>query len=115
MNRTGTGPAIGIKAATRHNAMAAGSNHLLKLHRLRGPRGRLGLEADHAVLDPRPRAGLLDLRPGPPAKAVGIAAQRVDRELLEMGTRARGDEQVEVGAPCSAQAGLTRRGGSRMT
>jgi len=35
MNRTGTGPAIGIKAATRHNAMAAGSNHLLKLHRSR--------------------------------------------------------------------------------
>src|SRR5439155_2676023 len=65
---------------------------LLELHRRRRPRRRLGLEADHAVLQPDPRARLLDLRPRPPTEALRVAPQRIDPDLLVVRGGARGDE-----------------------
>jgi predicted GNAT family acetyltransferase len=46
--------------------------HLLHLHGRLGPRRRLGLEQDRVVLEPEPRAALLDLggRPAPKADRI---------------------------------------------
>src|SRR5205085_6767801 len=69
---------------------------LLELHRPRRPGRRLRLEEDHAVLLPEPRAPLVDLRPRAPAEALGVAAQRVDPDLLLVRGRTGRQEEVEV-------------------
>ena len=85
--------------------------HLLELHGRRRPGRRLGLEQDHAVLHPEPRSPLLDLAARAPAEAVGVAAHRVDPELLLVRRRARGHEELEVVERRRAQPGLARRRG----
>src|SRR5262249_50383493 len=69
---------------------------LLELHRLGRPGGRLGLEEDHAVLDPQPRALVLDLAPRAPAKALGVARERIEPELLLVRGGACGHQEVEI-------------------
>src|SRR5438132_382406 len=81
---------------------------LLELHGRRRPRRRLGLEQDRAVVPPQPRAAVLDLHPRPPAEALGIAPEGVDSDLLAVGSRARGNEQVEVVLRRAAQARVAR-------
>src|SRR3954454_16013608 len=70
--------------------------HLLDLPRLRRPRRRLGLEPDDAALEPHPRAAVLDLGARAPAKAVGVALERVDAELLGMRGGADRNEELEI-------------------
>ena len=82
---------------------------LLQLHRARRPRRRLRLEQHDAVLDPDPRAPLVDLRRRAPAKAVGVARQRVDAELERVRGRARGHEHVEIAVARRPQPALARR------
>src|SRR5581483_9545065 len=82
---------------------------LLQLHGRRRPRGRLRLEGDRAVLDPDPRAALLDLRARAPAEALRIALERVDADLLAMRGRARRNEQLEVAQRRRTKTGVPRR------
>src|SRR4051794_38509723 len=50
---------------------------LLDLHRGGRPGGRLRLEEDDVVLEPEPRASLVDLRGGAPTECVGVVRHRV--------------------------------------
>src|SRR5580765_6589326 len=82
---------------------------LLELHGRRRPGGRLGLEADRAVLQPDPRAPVIDLHARSPAEALRVALERVDAELLAMRLGARRHEQLEVVGHCCPQSGLAGR------
>ena len=86
---------------------------LLQLHRVGRPRRRLGLEEDDAVLDPQPRALVLDLAARTPAEPVGVALHRVDADLLLVRGRAGGHEDVEVAQERGPQAGVARRAARR--
>ena len=88
-------PALRVARAAR---LRVGPD-LLQLHGRRRPRRRLGLEEDHAVLDPEPRAPLLDLGARAPAEAVRVPRERVDPDLLLVRRGAGRHEQVEVGEP----------------
>src|SRR3954468_18627602 len=84
---------------------------LLQLHGRGRPRRRLRLEQDPPLVDPEPRAAVLDLHPRPPAEALRVARERVDPELFAVGLCAGGDEQLEVflgGGAQSRLAGLGR-------
>ncbi len=85
--------------------------HLLELNRGGRPRRRLRLEEDHVVLEPDPRAAVLDLRARSPAEAVGVARERIHAELFLVRQRARRQEAIEVGRRGWSQpalAGLRR-------
>ena len=82
--------------------------HLLQLHGARRPGRGLGLEQDDAVLDPRPRALLVDLRRRPPAKAVVAARQRVDARARARARRRR-RARARRGRPGARPAGRCRR------
>ncbi len=66
------------------------------MHRLRCPRGRLCLEEDDPVLLPEPGALLLDLAARTPAKAVRVAAERIEPELLLVRGRTCRHEELEI-------------------
>src|SRR5437763_3639243 len=83
---------------------------LLQLYRRRRPCRGLRLEPDHTVVDPDPRAALFDLSASAPPEAVGIAAERVDPDLLAVRRRAGGDEQVEILEPSLPQTRPARLG-----
>ena len=74
---------------------------------MRSPGGRLRLEEDRAVLRPDPGASFADLRPRPPAEAVGVRHQGVDPDLVLVRGGARRDEQLQVGGGRLAQPGAT--------
>ncbi len=69
---------------------------LLQLHGRRRPGRGLGLEQDDVVLEPQPRAPLLDLSERPPAEAVRVASERVAAELELVRRGARGQQAVEI-------------------
>ena len=69
---------------------------LLQLHRLRRPGGGLGLEQDHAVLDPEPGALVLDLAAGSPAEPLCVPRQRIEPELLLVRSRTRRQQEVQI-------------------
>ena len=83
--------------------------YLLELHGFGRPGRGLGLEQDHAVLDPQPRPPLLDLASRAPAEPVGVAAYRIDAELLLVRGGARRQEQLEIFEPRRAKPGPSRR------
>src|SRR5207245_7312662 len=85
-------PALGVAAVPPRRV----DPDLLDLDRRGRPRRRLRLEEDDAVLLPEPGAALLDLRPRAPAKAVRVALQGVDPDLLAVRGGAGGDEQLVV-------------------
>src|SRR5215216_2031286 len=69
---------------------------LLELDGPGRPRRGLRLEQDRALLDPEPRAPLLDLRDRAPAEADRVMLEWVDAELLEIIRRADGEQEIEV-------------------
>ena len=77
------------------------------------PRGGLGLEEDHAVLDPEPRPPLLDLAARAPAEALRVAPHRIDAELLLVRGGAGGHEELEVVERRRAQRRVARRRAAR--
>src|SRR5205807_1781567 len=92
-------PAAEVAQRTAREATPAGLRvdpHLLQLHRRGGPRRRLRLEADHAVLGPEPGAPFLDLLPRAPAETVGVALERVDSDLFTVRRGTGGHEHLEI-------------------
>src|SRR5688572_602066 len=83
--------------------------HLLELNGGRRPRRRLRLEQDHTVFEPDPRAAVLDLCAGSPAKAFRVACKRVDAELLLVRERAGREQPSEVLRRGGAQPGVPGR------
>ena len=93
---------------------------LLELDGTRRPRRRLRLEEDRPVLDPDPRAALLDLLQRAPAEALGVGRHRIEAELAFVGRSAGRKEQLEVGArrladPRRARLGRVRDREDRLT
>ena len=82
---------------------------LLKLHGARRPGGGLGLEEDHAALDPEPRTAIVDLRLGAPTKRLRIACEGIEVQLELVRGRARRHEPVDIGASGGSQARLAGR------